>query len=104
MNLATVFPPFGLRIEAGPLVLRPITDDVLPDLVDLALGGIHDPEMMPFNVPWTDAPPGRLPLNFTLYHWGQRASWSLSTGTSSSPLSTRDASSGARASPPTTTR
>lgn len=76
MNLATVFPPFGLRIEAGPLVLRPITDDVLPELVDLALGGIHDPKMMPFNVPWTDAPPDRLPLNFTLYHWGQRASWS----------------------------
>ena len=76
MNLATAFPPFGLRIEAGPLVLRPITDDVLPELIDLALGGIHDPGMMPFYVPWTDAPPDRLPLNFTQYHWGVRASWS----------------------------
>jgi RimJ/RimL family protein N-acetyltransferase len=77
VNLATAFPPFGLRIEAGPLALRPITDDVLPELMDLTLGGIHDPRMMPFYVPWTDAPPDRLPLNFTLYHWGQRASWSL---------------------------
>jgi RimJ/RimL family protein N-acetyltransferase len=77
VNLATAFPPFGLRIEAGPLVLRPITDDVLPELIDLALGGIHEPQMMPFYVPWTDAPPERLPLNFTLYHWGQRAAWSL---------------------------
>ncbi|WP_281269173.1 hypothetical protein [Acidipropionibacterium virtanenii] len=25
MNLETAFPPFGLRIEAGPLTLRPIT-------------------------------------------------------------------------------
>ncbi|HEY3337482.1 MAG TPA: GNAT family protein [Propionicimonas sp.] len=75
MNLATAFPPFGLQIEAGPLVLRPITDDVLPDLIELALGGIHDPQMMPFYVPWTDAPADRLPLNFTLYHWGQRSSW-----------------------------
>ncbi len=82
MNLATVFPPFGLRIEAGPLVLSPITDDVLPELVDLALGGIHDPQMMPFFVPWTDAPPERLPMMFTQYHWGLRSSfapehWSL---------------------------
>jgi RimJ/RimL family protein N-acetyltransferase len=76
VNLATVFPPFGLRIEAGPLVLRPITDDVMTGLVDLALGGIHDPEMMPFYVPWTDAPPDRLPLMFTQYHWGLRSSFS----------------------------
>lgn len=76
MKLAEAFPPFGLRIEAGPVVLRPITDDVLPQLVDLALGGIHDPRTMPFYIPWTDAPPDRLPLNFTQYHWGVRASWS----------------------------
>ena len=69
VNLATAFPPFGLRIEAGPLVLRPITDDMLPELIDLALAGIHDPQMMPFYVPWTDAPPDRLPRDFTLYHW-----------------------------------
>jgi RimJ/RimL family protein N-acetyltransferase len=75
VNLATLFPPFGLRIEAGPLVLRPITDDVLPTLVDLALGGIHDPQMMPFYVPWTDAPPERLPMMFTQYHWGVRSSF-----------------------------
>ncbi len=75
VNLATVFPPFGLRIEAGPLVLRPLTDDVLPELVDLALGGIHDPQLMPFYVPWTDAPPDRLPRLFTQYHWGLRSAW-----------------------------
>ena len=76
MNLGEAFPTFGLRIEAGPIVLRPITDDVLPQLIALALGGIHDPQTMPFYIPWTDAPPDRLPLNFTQYHWGVRASWS----------------------------
>ena len=104
MNLANAFPPFGLRIEAGPLVLRPITDDVLPELIDLALGGIHDPGMMPFYVPWTDAPPDRLPLNFTQYHWGGGPHGARSTGTSRSPSSTKDASSVARVSRPPTTR
>lgn len=73
--LAAVFPPFGLRVEAGPLVLRPITDDLLPALIELALSGIHAPEAMPFAVPWTDAPAEQLPTKFGQYHWGVRGSW-----------------------------
>lgn len=76
MRLADVFPVFGLRVEAGPVVLRPITDDVLPELVDIALAGVHDPETMPFQVPWTDTPPAELPGVFTRYHWGLRSGWS----------------------------
>jgi len=76
MHLADAFPPFGLRIEAGPLVLRPITDDVLPALTRVALGGVHDPADMPFYYPWTDAPADRLPLEFAQYHWRTRAGWS----------------------------
>ena len=74
-TLADAFPPFGLRIEAGPLVLRPITDEVLPDLIALAQSGVHAPELMPFYVPWTDAPPAELPFNYVQYHWGVRAGW-----------------------------
>ncbi|MBU4188644.1 MAG: GNAT family N-acetyltransferase [Actinobacteria bacterium] len=75
MDLATAWPPFGLRIEAGPLLLRPITDEVLPELIELALSGIHDPEAMPFAMPWTDAPPETLPTNYVQYQWGVRANW-----------------------------
>ncbi|MDR2996745.1 MAG: GNAT family N-acetyltransferase [Microbacterium sp.] len=76
MDLRDVFPPFGLRIEAGPVTLRPITDDVLPKLIDIALAGVHDPSFMPFYYPWTDAPEGKLPTEFAQYHWGTRARWS----------------------------
>ncbi len=76
MDLPQAWPPFGLRIEAGPLVLRPITDDVLPELIELALSGIHDPERMPFSMPWTDAPADKLPTNYVQYEWSTRASWS----------------------------
>ncbi len=76
MELSEIWPPFGLRIEAGPLVLRPITDDVQPALIELALAGVHDPDRMPFYVPWTDAPPDRLPANYVQYQWGVRSSWS----------------------------
>jgi RimJ/RimL family protein N-acetyltransferase len=75
MELTTAWPPFGVRIEAGPLVLRPITDEVLPRLVELTLDGIHEPEAMPFAFPWTDAPADQLPTNFVQHHWGLRANW-----------------------------
>jgi RimJ/RimL family protein N-acetyltransferase len=76
MNLTQAWPPFGLHIEAGPLVLRPITDEVLPALIELALDGIHDPEQMPFAMPWTDAPAEKLPANYVQYQWGVRSGWS----------------------------
>lgn len=76
MELPDAFPPFGLRIEAGPLVLRPITDEVLPELIEVALAGVHDPESMPFTSPWTDAPVDQLPFNYVQYHWGLRSNWS----------------------------
>jgi RimJ/RimL family protein N-acetyltransferase len=75
MDLITAWPPFGVRIEAGPLVLRPITDEVLPALIEVALAGVHDPASMPFYVPWTDAPADVLPLNYVQYQWGVRAAW-----------------------------
>jgi len=81
MDLADAFPPFGLRIEAGPLVLRPITDAELPRLIEVAAAGVHDPAYMPFYYPWTDAPADRLPLEFAQHHWRTRAGWSRESWT-----------------------
>lgn len=72
---ATMLPLLGLRIQAGPLELRGITDDLLGPLADLAAAGIHDPGAMPFTFPWTAVPPEDLPGNFARYHWNERASF-----------------------------
>ena len=68
----------GLRITAGPLELRGITDDLLGPLADIAVAGIHDRDAMPFYVPWSTAPAEVLPRQFAQYHWSQRAAFSLS--------------------------
>jgi RimJ/RimL family protein N-acetyltransferase len=73
---ATALPLLALRIDAGPLSLRGITDDLLGPLADLAVGGIHDPDAMPFFVPWSIAPADELPRSFAQYHWSERASFS----------------------------
>ncbi|MGF3052582.1 GNAT family N-acetyltransferase [Microbacterium sp. YY-03] len=76
MDLVDAFPPLGLRIEAGPLVLRGVTDELIPALSELAMSGIHDPAFMPFCFPWTDAPAEKLRTDLAQYHWGNRARWS----------------------------
>ena len=72
---ATALPLLALRITAGPVELRGITDDLLGPLADLATD-IHDPDFMPFGFPWTLTPAPDMPRNLAQYHWGKRASFS----------------------------
>lgn len=72
-GIKQIWPPFGLRIVAGPLELRPVSDEDIPALVSIAAAGIHAPETMPFNFPWTDAPAADLGRNMAMYYWRKRA-------------------------------
>lgn len=81
-TIASALPLLGLRVSAGPLELRGITDELLGPLSDIAVAGIHDNDSMPFYVPWSIAPAEVLPRQFAQYHWSQRAvfspaGWSL---------------------------
>jgi len=73
---ATALPLLGLRIAAGPVELRGVTDDLLGPLAELAIKGVHDPDYMPFFVPWSVAPAEEMPRNMAQFHWGQRAAFS----------------------------
>src|ERR1700760_770073 len=72
---ATALPLLGLRITAGPVELRGVTDDLLGPLAELATD-IHDPDFMPFTFPWSLTPAPDLPRTVAQYHWGNRASFS----------------------------
>lgn len=71
--LTRLWPLFGLRLATPRLIMRPVSDDDLAELVDLALAGIHDPATMPFLVPWTDAPRAELIQSTLRHHWQSRA-------------------------------
>ena len=72
---ATALPLLALRITAGPVELRGITDDLLGPLAELATD-IHDADFMPFGFPWSLTPAAEMPLSLAQYHWGKRASFS----------------------------
>jgi RimJ/RimL family protein N-acetyltransferase len=83
--LARLWPPFGVRVTCGPLVMRPLRDDDFPEVLAVVHAGIHGPDFMPFSFPWTDFEGAEQERQFLQYHWGERASlkpeaWALDLG------------------------
>lgn len=58
------------------LVLRWPSDDDLVALADLAVGGIHGDDEMPFSTPWSRLPPDELTLGLLRFNWKRRGGWS----------------------------
>ncbi|MCI2417395.1 GNAT family N-acetyltransferase [Saccharopolyspora sp. K220] len=69
------FPLLGLRLRTPRLELRLPSPEELGSLADLAAGGIHDPDVMPFSVPWTDQPPADVARSVVQHHWRQLGNW-----------------------------
>lgn len=69
------WPLFDLRVRTSNLELRVPTDEDLEALADLAAGGVHDPAVMPFAVPWTDAEPAERARATMQWQWRSRAEW-----------------------------
>ena len=74
-TLAEIYPPLGLRVEAGAIELRGLSDELIVELCAAAEAGIHDPDEMPFYFPWSTAPAGELSRNTAAYHWGKRSTF-----------------------------
>ncbi|PZF83119.1 GNAT family N-acetyltransferase [Jiangella anatolica] len=76
------FPVLGLRLRTPRLELRLPTHDELAALAELAVEGVHGPDLMPFGVPWTELPPDQLARRVIQRQWKRLAelspeSWAL---------------------------
>ena len=69
------WPLAELRLRTPRLELRLAGDRDLDELASLAARGVHDPEVQPFAVPWTDASPADRARGTLQHHWSQRAAW-----------------------------
>ncbi len=73
MALVDHWPLFGLRLRTPNLELRYPDDDEIASLIDVAGRGVHDPERMPFFVPWTDLEPPEFEREALKYWWRCRS-------------------------------
>jgi RimJ/RimL family protein N-acetyltransferase len=72
-----VWPLFDLVVRTPRLELRLPREEEFAALVALADRGVHDPETMPFFVPWTDLEPVERARSTAQWLWGHRANWSV---------------------------
>jgi len=70
-----IWPLLGLVVRTPLVELRYPDDDLVYEVAALTAEPIHDPDFMPFGVPWTDRPSHELPRASLQYEWLQRASW-----------------------------
>lgn len=67
------WPLFDLRITTPRLQLRLPSEELIDQLIDTILDGVHTPDRMPFSVPWTRVPRAELPYNTLSYVWRELA-------------------------------
>lgn len=87
---ADVTPPGGTRGSDGTggvrtLELRYLDDDLVVELARLASRGVHSPDAMPFDFPWTRGTPLEVARSVLAYQWGARSRlsperWALELG------------------------
>ena len=71
------WPLFDLTIRTPRLELRYADDDRCARLMELAAtDGVHDPDFMPFLMPWTRVEPPQLQWQGMQHHWRNRAALS----------------------------
>src|SRR5215475_7203079 len=75
------WPLANLRLQTPGLELRWPSPEDLGALAELAALGVHDPEVQPFLVAWTDASPDERARSTMQYHWSRWGSWQPSDWT-----------------------
>jgi RimJ/RimL family protein N-acetyltransferase len=75
------WPLANLRLQTPGLELRWPSPEDLGALAELAALGVHDPEVQPFIVAWTDASPDERARSTMQYHWSRWGSWQPSDWT-----------------------
>lgn len=82
LTLEEIYPPYALRVTCGPVELRVLRDEDLPELVELVRAGVQAPgSPMPFLLDWHEqdyAPgtPDGFPTTSLSWWWTQRATLS----------------------------
>lgn len=72
VDLIRLWPAAGVRVRSGDLELRWIDDDLLVRLAAVAAGGVHDPDVMPFEHPWTRGTADEVARSVATYQWNVR--------------------------------
>jgi RimJ/RimL family protein N-acetyltransferase len=72
-DLSSLFPPFGLVVTSGPLMLRLLRDEDFPEYTELLRKPIFDRADADYVFPWYAVPEEERVKNSVTFQWAQRA-------------------------------
>ena len=76
MDLAAIWPPFGLRITMGTMELTPTRESDYPELAEIARGGVRRDDAPAFLVDWDSGTDEEIAKNIAHFQWATRANFS----------------------------
>lgn len=80
-NPSALWPLRDLRVVSGDLELRYLDDALLFELAELAGQGVHAPDAMPFEFPWSVGTPQEVGRSVLTYQWSARGKTSAAAWT-----------------------
>ncbi len=75
------WPLFDVEVRTPRLTMRYIDDEMATELATLAAHGIHDPDRMPFAMPWSTLPSPELERQALQFYWRCRVETTVDTWT-----------------------
>lgn len=76
MDLADIWPPFGLTIRTGDLEMTPVRETDYPELAETAGAGVRPDGVFAFLVDWDTGSAEQVARSLAQYHWRTRGEFS----------------------------
>ncbi len=77
MVIEDIWPPYALRLSSGDMELSPVREVDLPELAEIARGGVRRNGVQAFIVDWDSGSDEQIARNLAQYHWATRANFTV---------------------------
>ncbi|UVI37246.1 GNAT family N-acetyltransferase [Brevibacterium spongiae] len=77
MNIELIWPPYSLHLRSGDMELSPVREGDLPELAQIAKGGVRRDGIEAFLIDWDSGSDEEVARSLAQYHWATRANFTV---------------------------
>ncbi|MCU4298887.1 N-acetyltransferase [Brevibacterium permense] len=77
MDISEIWPPFALHLRSHDMELSPVKDADIPELAQIARGGVRRDGIEAFLVNWDSGTDEQVARSLAQYHWSTRANFTI---------------------------
>ncbi|GGC21430.1 succinyl-CoA transferase Rv0802c [Brevibacterium sediminis] len=77
MDISEIWPPFALHLRSGDMELSPVREADIPELAQIARGGVRRDGIEAFLVNWDSGTDEQVARSLAQYHWSTRGNFTV---------------------------